>query len=248
MLQKIDGIVIKTQDYGESNKILTIFSGKIGKFSAIARGAKKSRSRMVAVSQPFINASFFVYVNKGLSTIQQGEIIDSFRPIREDIIKTSYAAYVSELTDKLLEIHTPDLYLYQQFYFTMEWIKSQEEVEIPIIMYELKLYQSGGFAPVLDRCVSCGNNEHVHVHFSIREGGLLCNQCKRIDDQCMALPIRLAKLLPIFLHVGLEKVGSISVKPENIQLLRKILNAYYDQFGGYYLKSRKFLSQLDKLK
>ena len=247
MLEKINGIVIKTQDYGETHKIITIFSKRIGKFTALARGAKKTKSRMAAVTQPFIHAQFFVYMNTGLSTIQQGEIIDSFRAVREDIIKTSYAAYITELTDKLLDSEVPDPFLFEQFYQTMIWISENEDADIPIIMYELKLFEKGGFAPTVNRCTNCGN-KNLPFSFSILEGGMLCTKCRYLDERAITLSDSLAKLLHVFSSVGLERIGTISMKPENQKLLRQILNNYYDQYGGFYLKSRKFLDQLDKLK
>ncbi|WP_067727400.1 DNA repair protein RecO [Oceanobacillus damuensis] len=247
MLEKIDGFIIKTQDYGETHKIVTIFSKKIGKFTALARGAKKTKSRMAAVTQPFIHAQLFIYLNSGLSTIQQGEIIDSFRAVREDIIKTSYAAYITELTDKLLDSKLPDPYLYDQFHQTLTWIAENEDAAIPILMYELKLFEKGGFAPTVDRCTNCGNRNTPYA-FSISEGGMLCIKCRHLDENAVGLSDSLAKLLHIFSAVGLERVGSISVKPENKKTLRQLLNMYYDQYGGFHLKSRKFLEQLDRLK
>ncbi|MYL60323.1 DNA repair protein RecO, partial [Virgibacillus halodenitrificans] len=52
MLEKVDGVILKTQDYGETHKIITIYSRKLGKISTLARGAKKTKSRMAAVTQP----------------------------------------------------------------------------------------------------------------------------------------------------------------------------------------------------
>lgn len=247
MLEKIEGIIIKTIDYGETNKIITIFSKKIGKFTAMARGAKKPRSRMAAVTQPFILGQFFVYVNPGLSTIQQGEIIDSFRAIREDIEKTAFTAYLTELTEKLVEDKSPDPYLYDQLYLTMRWISEHDEYAVPVMMYELKVFEKGGFQPTLSHCVHCGTSEGPFA-FSLGEGGLLCRRCSTLDEHSIALSGIQVKLLQIFQSVGIDQVGEISVKPENQQLLRQIIDAYYDRYGGYYLKSRKFLSQLDKLK
>lgn len=248
MLEKIEGLIIKTLDYGETHKIVTIFSKKIGKFTAIARGAKKPKSRMAAVTQPSIYGEFFVYVNTGLSTIQQGEIINSLRAIREDIIKTAYAAYIMELTDKLMDARSPDPYLYDQLYLTMCWIAENEDAEIPIMMYELKLVSKGGFAPTVDQCVHCGSREAVPIYFSVAEGGLLCNACRQLDSEAIHLPHNMAKLLHLFSSVGIERIGSISVKKENKLLLRQILDAYYEQYGGFYLKSKKFIKQLDLLK
>lgn len=247
VLEKIKAVIIKTQDYGETHKIVTLYSKKIGKFSAIARGAKKTKSRMAAVTQPFIYGEFFVYINSGLSTIQQGEIINSFRAIRENIIKTAYTAYIAELTDKILNQKQPDIELYDQFFHTLEYISENENAEIPVMMYELKLYERGGFAPVVDRCVNCGNQDNL-TSFSIREGGLLCTACQKLDPYTFNLTPSIAKILSVFLYVGLERVGNISIKKENEVMLRNLLDQYYDQYGGYLLKSRRFLKQLDLLR
>ncbi|WP_188453628.1 DNA repair protein RecO [Virgibacillus oceani] len=246
MLEKMEGIIIKTQDYGETHKLVTIFSGKIGKFTAIAKGAKKPKSRMAAVAQPFIHGEFLVYVNSGLSTIQQGDVVNSFRAIREDIIKTAYAAYLAELTDKLLDSKDTEPYLYKQLYQTFQWIAENENTDIPVMIYELKLFVKGGFAPVVNHCVNCGLNEPP-FSFSITEGGLLCEKCTHIDNNSIVLPNKIAKLFYLFMSVGLERIGKISLKRENIQLLRQIIDEYYDRYGGYYLKSKKFLKQLDKI-
>ncbi|GGJ83313.1 DNA repair protein RecO [Lentibacillus kapialis] len=247
MLEKMQGIVLKTQDYGETHKIVTMFSDKAGKISAIARGAKKPKSRMAAVTQPFILGDFFVYLNSGLSTIQQGDVLNSLRRIREDIIKTAYASYIVELTDKIIDSHLPDHDLFKQLDQTLNWIAEHDDAIIPIIMYELKLFNRGGFAPTVSKCVHCGNEGGTFA-FSIAEGGLLCTACQHIDANVVRLPNNLARLFHIFSEVELERIGTISVKPENQKLLRTIMDAYYDQYGGYYLKSKRFLKQLDKLK
>lgn len=246
MLEKIEGIVIKSQNYGETHKIITIFSKEIGKITAICRGANRARSRFMAITQPFIQAQFLIYVSKGLSTVQQGEVIQSFRAIREDIVKTAYAAYAVELFEKMTETKQQDYYLYDELIKTMQRINEDDEPLIPILMLELKLYEKNGFGPKVDECVNC-HEENYPFSFSIREGGLLCQQCRQIDDQAILLPNNITKLLPIFLNVSLERIGNIDVKKENQLLLRRIFDAYYDQYGGYYLKSKRFLSQLDLL-
>ena len=247
MLEKIEGVIIKSNDYGESHKIVTIFSKKLGKISALARGAKKTKSRMSAVTQPFILGQFYIYVNSGLGTIQQGEVMDSFRAVREDIIKTAFSAYIVELTDKLMESKSPDGYIFEELLDTMKWIEENEDASVPIMMYELKLFKKGGFAPTVHACSHCGSKEGL-TYFSIREAGLLCNKCRSIDTHAFSISPAIAKLMYIFSNVEMKRVGSISVKQENIKLLRKIIDAYYEQYGGYFLKSRKVINQLHLLK
>src|SRR5699024_10522065 len=134
-----------------------------------------------------IYGEFFVYMNTGLSTIQQGEIIDSFRAIREDIIKTAFAAYIAELTNKLIESRKQVPYLYNQFKGTLQWISRHNEAEIPIMMYEIKLFEEGGFSPIVSNCANCGSTTPPYS-FSISEGGFLCTSCLFIDDRAIPLP------------------------------------------------------------
>ncbi|MGM8213529.1 DNA repair protein RecO [Virgibacillus sp. W0430] len=249
MLEKVEGIVLRTNDYSETHKIVTIFSKKFGKITGIARGAKKPKSRMAAITQPFIHAQYLMYIKKGLSTIQQGEMIHSFRSIREDIIKTAYAAYLSELTDKLMDDLSPDPFIYDQYYQTMDWIHNNEtdKAMIPVMMYELKLYVKGGFAPVTEACTLCNQNNAPYF-FSIQEGGILCTNCTGKDASALPLSQGAVRLLNIFKRAPLDKIRDISIKKENEQILRNLLDTYYDQYGGYYLKSKKFLNNIDKFK
>lgn len=246
MLRKTEGIVLRTQDYGETHKLVTLFTKEVGKITTISRGANKPRSRLSAVSQLFIEAEYLLYIPKGLATLRQGEVISTYRHIRADLSKTAYAAYIIELTDRILEDKTPDLYIYNELKQTMNWINEEEDYLIPIMMYEMKLFNKGGFAPVLDRCVNCNHTGSL-VAFSVQEGGALCEPCMSIDQYAVRLSPSLLRILSICLHVELNRVGNIKVKAENIKLLQSLFDQYYDRYGGYKLKSKKFLKDLNKL-
>ncbi|MRH43093.1 DNA repair protein RecO [Aquibacillus halophilus] len=246
MFEKVEGIILRTQDYGETHKIVTLLTKEKGKIGAIARGAKKPKSRMAAVAQPFIHGEFLVRMGSNLSTLQQGEIVFSYRPIREDIVKTAYASYIAELTDKLMDQKIPDPYLFQQLTHTLHAIAEDKDPEILTIIYELKMYKKAGFAPVVNHCVHCGG-KNGRFSFSVTDGGILCQRCDRLDSNSFPLSDNLVKLLDMFSRVDVARIGDISVKIENKKLLQQIMEQYYDQYGGYFLKSKKFLKQLDSL-
>ncbi|KGP73163.1 DNA repair protein RecO [Pontibacillus yanchengensis] len=247
MLQKVEGIVIRTGNYGETHKIVTLFTRERGKIAVMAKGAKKPKSKMSAITQPFVHASFLIQIGSNMGTLYQGEVLQSLRSIREDIIKAAYAAYISELTDKLVEENQPDPFLYQQLLQTMVWMTEDKDLDILLYMYELKMYKKGGFAPELNQCVNCGRTEGPYT-FSVMEGGLLCRFCNHIDNESFTLPDTIIKLLRMCLLVDVTRIGNISVKDENKQRIREILDLYYERYGGYFLKSKKFLNQLDWLK
>ena len=58
MLQKCEGIILRTTDYGETNKIVSLFTRELGKYGVMAKGAKKTKSRLAAITQPFTYGIF----------------------------------------------------------------------------------------------------------------------------------------------------------------------------------------------
>ncbi|UOQ86038.1 DNA repair protein RecO [Gracilibacillus salinarum] len=246
MFEKVEGFVLKTQDYGETHKIVTLLTPSLGKVGAIARGAKKTKSRMAAITQPFIHGSYLIQPSSGLAVVQQGEVLSSFRKIREDIFKTGYTSYLAELTDKLVDPKQYNPFIYQQLLHTVNKINVGQDAEIITMIYEWKMYKEAGFAPVVTQCVSCGRKDELKA-FSISNGGLLCRQCLSIDPNAIAVPEKVAKLMAIFAWVEVEQIGNISVKPENKIILQQIMEQYYEEHGGFFLKSKKFLKQMNKL-
>lgn len=246
VFEKVEGFILKTQDYGETHKIVTLLTPTLGKVGAIARGAKKTKSRMAAITQPFIHGSYLIQPGSSLATIQQGEVINSFRKIREDIFKTAYTSYLAELTDKLIDPKKYNPSIYQQLLHTVQRINDGEDAEVLAMIYEWKMYKEAGFAPVVTKCVSCGNTHDLKA-FSISNGGLLCRNCLTLDENAISIPEKVAKLMALFTWVEVAQIGSISVKPENKRMLQQIMDQYYEAHGGYYLKSKRFLTQMNQL-
>lgn len=246
MLEKVEGVIIRTQNYGETHVIVTLFTDKVGKIGVIARGAKKPRSRMAAISQMFIHGQYLIRTGRGLGVLEQGEVIQSHRRIREDIVLTAYASYIAELTDKLLDEKTPNYFIYQQFIETLKGLTENKDPLVLTMMYEMKLYKIAGFAPILDYCLRCKRTDSINS-FSIKEGGVLCKNCLHIDPNHVPINEAQLKLMRLFSKVGVERVANISVKDDNKNLLKSILEQYYDEYGGLTLKSRKFLKQIDLL-
>jgi DNA repair protein RecO (recombination protein O) len=244
VFEKVEGIIIRTTDYSETHKIVSIFTKERGKIGLVARGAKKPRSRMAALTQPFIYGSFIYQTGKNLGTLQQGEILYSMREIREDIIKTAYASYLADLTDKILEQNKPESFLWDELLHTLKRIAEDEEPEIITMVYEMKMFEKGGFAPDLKSCANCGNRNNL-THFSVQEAGLLCHLCNHLDLNAVFLNERLIKILQVIRYASIHRIGKINMKDENKKMLRNMLNDYYDKYGSLYLKSRKFLQQLD---
>ncbi|MGN7940743.1 DNA repair protein RecO [Metabacillus sp. 22489] len=247
MLQKCEGIVIRSTDYGETNKIVTIYTRELGKVGVMARGAKKPNSRLTSITQLFTYGTFLFQKSTGLGSLQQGETIFSHRFIREDIFLTAYASYISELLDKSTENFESNPFLFELYKLTLDYLNEEVDPDILMSIFEIKILPLLGLKPQFDCCTNCGNKEGT-FHFSIREAGFICHRCFEIDPYRIPISQTTAKLLRLFYYFDLNRLGKISLKSETKKEIKHVIEAYYQEYSGLTLKSKRFLNQLDSLK
>ncbi|MBM7097098.1 DNA repair protein RecO [Bacillus sp. H-16] len=246
MLQKAEGIIIRTNDYGETNKIITLFTREQGKLALMAKGAKRPKSRFASSAQLFIYGTFIFHQSKGVGTLNQADITESFRDVRTDLMLTAYGAYMAEMIDKLTEDRQRNPYLFELLFQLLTRMNEGEDSEVLIRMFETKMLQVAGIVPMLDACVNCGRQEGTFA-FSIKEAGILCHACYDVDPYRLEAAPGVLKLLRLFHHLDVSRIGNIQVKPETKKQLKYILELYYDEYSGLRLKSKRFLSQMEKL-
>lgn len=211
----------------------------------MARGAKKPTSRLASISQPFTYAYFLVQQGRGMGTLQQGEIIDSMRSIREDIFTTAYASFIMELTDKLIEDELPKPHLFALLQQALNAISEEYDPEAISLFVEWKLLPTAGIYPVLHQCAHCGATDGEFA-FSFAQIGFLCHRCFAIDPYLIRLTPAQVKLIRTFYSVPIEKVGKLTLKKETKGFIKKIIRTIYSEQVGVRLKSQGFLDQMEK--
>lgn len=245
MLNKWEGIVLKTRDYGESNKIVTIMTKDVGKITAMARGAKKPRSRLAAITQPFMHGIFIVQRTSGMGTLQQGELLNSMRHIQTDIIRAAYASYIVEMVDRLIEEGNREPFVFEVLYQALNAIEEEYDPEAIALFVDWKLLPYAGVQPILHQCASCGAVEGEFA-FSFSQGGFLCHRCYHVDPYIIRLNPTQLKLIRMFATVPIESIGKLELKRETKQFIKKIVTTMYEEHTGMRLKSRSFIEQLEK--
>lgn len=245
MLVRVEGIVIRSMDYGEGNQILTIFSKESGKVSVMARGAKKMKSRYTALAQPFTYGEFVFYKSGQMGTLSSGEVWNAYRTFREDIHKGAYAAYLMELTDRMLGENDRNPDLFEQLRAAMDAIEGDKDAQIVIHLYEMKMLAIAGYMPELNECVCCGAREGLSS-VSASRGGTVCGRCRTADPSFMSVSEAALKLLRLFLMLDLRRLGKTEVKPETKKELKALMRANMDAHVDIRWKARSFLDQMDK--
>src|SRR5947208_1116965 len=106
-LHSTDAIPLKRMDYGEADRIITVLTPDRGKLRILARGVRRSTSRMAGHLELFSHAHLVLARGRDLDTVTQASTVEPFRRTREDMIAVSYAYHLAELVDSLLEDNDP---------------------------------------------------------------------------------------------------------------------------------------------
>ncbi|MFZ0666022.1 MAG: DNA repair protein RecO, partial [Acidimicrobiales bacterium] len=120
--------------------------------------------------------------------IDQAEVIDTFRPVREDLNRMTKAFSMLEVADKVSVERHASIRLYELLVRALGALAVQDAALV-VPSFFLKVLAVEGSAPFLDACVSCGEPEHL-VAFDLIEGGVLCVKCRRgraISPEALAI-------------------------------------------------------------
>ncbi|CAM4240422.1 MULTISPECIES: DNA repair protein RecO [Paenibacillus] len=247
MLYRVEGIVIRSMDYGEGNKIITLCTESGGKVGVLVRGAKKPKSRHAALVQPFTFGQYVYFRNTGLGTLNAGEIVESYHELREDLVKASYASYACELLDRVLQDEETGTFWFKQLKACLQALKDEKDPVVITSLYEMKILQASGYGPQFDECISCNQERpDEQLFISPRLGGVLCRACKHFDPPAMSVSPKALKLLRLFAQLDLQRLGNISVSESTRDEIKKLMRAFMDHQLGLNLKSRSFLDQMEK--
>ena len=228
-------IILKNRDLRESDQLLTIFSEKEGKITAVAKGVKKAKSSLRGCVQPFCHSLLFFNRGRGdMDLITQGKIIEFFGNSREDINRTLYSMYIMELIDKSLLERSPLPRLYATLVSVLELINEQGLNLMLVRYFESMLLVNLGYKPVMNQCVLCGSLELSDFQFSLSEGGLLCSSCGRSGDSVILLGGESAALIKLLCDGKLQTVQRVKASPRAMQQVEFFLEKYLE----YHLERR----------
>ncbi len=172
--KQLKGIILKSYDYGDSSRIVRLFTRDMGLISFMAKGAKRNKSRTLNLTEPFVEGEFNLNEGKTMYYIKDGEIVNSHLGLRKSIQYLTCANYMVEIMEQVL-IDDSDENLYDLFSAAINACEKSEKVFLPRIMsaFLMKLVSILGFRPTLGRCVNCGKMLDS-FRFDLEQGGMIC--------------------------------------------------------------------------
>jgi DNA repair protein RecO (recombination protein O) len=148
---KTHAVVLRSRDYREADKLVTLLTQDGGKITAVARGVRKIKSKLKALVEPLTLGYFLLHTGKSLDTLTQGEIVKPYSLLQADLVVLTYAQYFCELCESALPEREP----------------AREVFNLLDVL---------GYRPVLECCLQC-ENETGPFNFDPQQSGLICGNC-----------------------------------------------------------------------
>ncbi|MCP4356581.1 MAG: DNA repair protein RecO [Chloroflexi bacterium] len=240
-----EAIVLKRIDFGEADRLLTLYSREQGKIKAIAKGARKPQSRKTGHVELFMRSKFLFAKGKNLDIITQAEMVEPYAALRTDLVRMTYASYAVELLDRFTVEEDKHVDIYQLLAEALGWFAGDEDVLLTSRFYELRLLSLTGFRPQLFTCVSCGEAiTEQDQYFSAELGGLLCPNCFNADRRAADISAVAVKVLRYLQTRPYDTIKSLQLRRPVHTELERLMHFYLTYILERNLKSVDFLHRL----
>ncbi len=172
---RAEAVVLRHSDWGEADRLLSLFTREKGKLRAIAKGARKVRSRKGGHLEPFTRVTLQLAVGRDLHIVTQAETVDAYLSLRDDLEGLGQASYVIELLDRFTYEEGDNVPLYNLLTDTLGRLTKTSDPNLTLRYYEIRLLDLVGFRPELMKCAHCGEDIKAEdQYFSAEQGGVLC--------------------------------------------------------------------------
>ena len=169
-----EALVIRSYKLGEADRIVLLFTKGHGKLRAIAKGSRKTKSRIGGRVEPLSHLNVQLWMGKDLHILSQAETIDSNFELRIDLPSIQRAMSILEIVDKLTHDDYPDPTLFDATIRAVRSLANNKSV-MYVPAFFLRALQIEGFGPNLDTCRLCGTNDDI-VAFDPRSAAVTCSQ------------------------------------------------------------------------
>ncbi len=178
-----NAINIRSYNLSESDKIIVMYSKEKGLIRGVAKGSKKTSSKLGGRMDMLVANKLMLHKGKNLDTICQAEALDTFINLRRDMDKLFYSMYCAEIINNFgIENDPNSEEIYNLFYSFLETIskcKTKEETMLSVLRFQLQVMNISGYSLETDTCVKCNCEiDQEELYFSFEQGGILCLNCK----------------------------------------------------------------------
>lgn len=245
-----NAINLKTYNLSEADKIVLMYSQDKGLIRGIAKGGKKTASKLGGRMDLLVANKLMLNKGRNLDTICQAEALNTFLNLRNDMDKLLYSLYASEIVSNFgIEDDPNSREIFSLFYSFLSRVSEtniKTEILLAVLRFQLKMMNISGYSIELDSCVKCSTHLHnnENLYFSIKNGGIICSSCSSHGE----LTHKIQNKLRLFLKTLSETDFSEQTKYDELATEKvclicvNLLSDYIQFYSPKKFKTTKILS------
>lgn len=242
---KTEAIVLRQQEFGEADRLLTLVTPMLGKLRVLAKGVRRATSRKAGHVELFVRSEMLLSKGRDMHLVTQADTIAAHRPVRENLERSSYATYFAELLDRFTPEEEAGPALYQLFSSALGWLSESAQPELTARFFETQLLGLAGYQPELRRCVVRGCTITARAqYFDPLAGGVACPPCGSGRAGALAISLGALKVLRLMESCPHSRLMELRVSPGVARELELLLLRYITVALERSLKSVDFLNHV----
>jgi len=242
---RVEGIILQHTDWGEADRLVTIFTRELGKIRAIAKGVRKPRSRKAGHLEPFTRVSLLLARGRDLFILTQAEASETYPAIREDLVGLGYAAYLVELLSHFTYEEEENPALYRLLANSLARLNHGDEPQRVMHYYEIRLLELVGYRPQLFACAQCeAEIQAEDQYFSATLGGVLCPKCGRHAPGAHPISLDALRYLRHFQRSSYAQAARARISPTIYKEIEILMDFYITHLLEKRLNTPVFLHRM----
>jgi DNA repair protein RecO (recombination protein O) len=206
-----DAIVLSRFDLGEADRVLTLITPGMGKIKAIAKGVRRTTSRIGGSLEPFAELNVAMARGRTFDVVTQVSVGHAWLNLRDSLESAATAWYLAELADRSLEERHAAEPLYALLRRAYELLDAGMDPGRVARWYEMHLLDELGVRPEVDRCVECDRILEADGRFRWVPplGGVLCERCPGPPHDRTGLSLDALKLLKAYQRLDVAALAGL---------------------------------------
>lgn len=236
---RTSAVVIRTADFGDADRMLTMLTKDYGLMSAKVKAAKKQTSKLFCSSNLFCCGEYEFYEKSGYYGVRGCDITHSFQKLSEDYDAYSAACFIADAAGKVAQEENPEPKLFALVVNALFALETKTtDADTAVCYFIQRLLYIEGLYPVVDVCVLCGRQNVTH--FSAEHGGALCPECakahggERAGGEVLSALKTMADVIP-------KDMGKLLINKDTVSRLKALLIAYLEYMLQRPLATSKFV-------
>ena len=240
---KVTGVILSTSNFGDANRVVTIYTKEQGKLEVNAYGCRRARSPLAGAIQMFNHINAEISHGAQVDTIRDADVINFYPNLTADIERLSYAAIFFDIVNRMTLPKLCEVEIYHLLVKSLP-VLNEKNPQIATLMAIAQFMEFTGFQLNFENCVLCGKKITGNASLSLSDGGAICENCSHGAVKGYRYSENLRKTFETLLSFDWQLENSLMFELRQVREVEKIFFHYAQMIIGQELKSIKFLRQL----